>query len=41
MNQFTIIGFTVQDADFRDAPNGAPVTALSVATKESWNNEQG
>jgi single-strand DNA-binding protein len=41
MNQITIIGFTGQDADFHYTQNGTPVTTLSVATKESWKNDQG
>ena len=41
MNQLTIIGFTGQDADFHFIQNGTPVTTLSVATKESWKNDQG
>ena len=41
MNQLTIIGFTGQDADFHFTPNRTPVATISVATKESWKNEQG
>jgi single-strand DNA-binding protein len=41
MNQLTIIGFTGQDADFNFTPNRTPVATISVATKESWKNEQG
>jgi single-strand DNA-binding protein len=40
LNQLTIIGFTGQDAEFHIASNGTPVTTLSVATKESWKNDQ-
>ena len=40
MNQLTIIGFTGQDADFHYTSNGAPVTTISVATKESWKNDK-
>ena len=39
MNQLTIIGFTGQDADFHYTPNGTAVTTLSLATKESWKND--
>jgi single-strand DNA-binding protein len=41
MNQLTIIGFTGQDAEFHSTPNRTPVATISVATKESWKNEQG
>jgi single-strand DNA-binding protein len=41
MNQLTIIGFTGQDAELHYTQNGTPVTTLSVATKESWKNDQG
>jgi hypothetical protein len=41
MNQLTIIGFIGQDADFHYTPNGAVVTTFSMATKESWNNDEG
>ena len=41
MNQLTIIGFTGQDAEFHFTPNRAPVATISVATKESWKNDQG
>ena len=41
MNQLTIIGFTGQDAEFHFTPNRTPVATISVATKESWKNEQG
>src|SRR5262249_36535446 len=39
--QLTIIGFTGQDAELHYTQNGTPVTTLSVATKESWKNDQG
>ena len=39
MNQLTIIGFTGQDADFHYTPNGTAITTLSLATKESWKND--
>ena len=39
MNQLTIIGFTGQDAGFHYTPNGTAVTTLSLATKESWKND--
>jgi hypothetical protein len=38
MNQLTLIGFTGQDAEVHYTQNGALVTTLSVATKESWCN---
>ena len=38
LNQLTIIGLTGQDAEFRFTSKGTPVTAMSVATKESWKN---
>jgi len=41
MNQLTIIGFSGQDAEFHYTPNRTPVAILSVATKESWRNDQG
>ena len=41
LNQLTIIGFTGQDAELHYTQNGTPVTTLSVATKESWKNDQG
>jgi len=41
MNQLTIIGFTGQDAEFHSTPNRTPVATISVATKESWKNDQG
>jgi single-strand DNA-binding protein len=41
MNQLTVIGFTGQDADFHYTHNGTPVTTLSVATTESWKNQNG
>ena len=41
MNQLTIIGFTGQDAECHFTPNRAPVATISVATKESWKNDQG
>jgi len=41
MNQLTIIGFTGQDAEFHSTPNRTPVATISVATKESWKNEEG
>jgi len=41
MNQLTIIGFTGQDAELHYTQSGTPVTTLSVATKESWKNDQG
>ena len=41
MNQLTIIGFTGHDAELHCTQSGTPVTALSVATKESWKNDQG
>jgi single-strand DNA-binding protein len=41
LNQLTIIGFTGQDADFHFSSNGAPVTTLSVATKQSWKDAAG
>jgi single-strand DNA-binding protein len=40
LNQLTIIGFTRQDADFHYTANGTAVTKLSVATQESWKNDQ-
>jgi single stranded DNA-binding protein len=41
MNQLTVIGFTGQDAEFHFTSNGTPVTTLSVATTESWKNQDG
>ena len=41
MNQFTIIGFTGQDADFHFSSNGTAVTTSSVATEESWKDAAG
>jgi single-strand DNA-binding protein len=41
MNQLTIIGFTGQDTELHYTQNGTPVTTLSLATKESWKNDQG
>jgi len=41
MNQLTIIGFTGQDAELHYTQSDTPVTTLSVATKESWKNDQG
>ena len=41
LNRLTIIGFTGQDAEFHFTSNGTPVTTVSVATKESWENAAG
>ncbi len=41
LNQLTIIGFTGNDAEAHYSSNGALVTTLSVATKESWKNAEG
>ena len=39
LNQLTIIGFTGQDAELRYTSNGIPAITLSVATKESWEDD--
>jgi single-strand DNA-binding protein len=39
LNQLAIIGFTGQDAEFHYTTNGTAVTTLSVATKQSWKND--
>jgi single-strand DNA-binding protein len=39
LNQLSITGFIGRDAETKYLPNGAPVTKFSVATKESWKDE--
>ena len=41
MNQQTNIGFTGRNAELHHTQNETPIATLSVATKESWKNDQG
>ncbi len=40
-NRLTLIGFLGQDAEKRFTPNGSPYTVLSLATKNSWKDQNG
>jgi single-strand DNA-binding protein len=41
LNQLTIIGFIGKDAETVFVKNGTPVTKFSVATKNSWKDDNG
>jgi single-strand DNA-binding protein len=41
LKQLPIVGFTGRDAEIHHTANGAIVTTLSVATKESWKDSSG
>jgi single-strand DNA-binding protein len=41
LNQLTIIGFTGKQAETKYLANGTPVTKFSVATKNSWKDNNG
>jgi single-strand DNA-binding protein len=40
-NRLTLIGFLGQDGEKRFTPNGTPYTVLSIATKNSWKDQNG
>ena len=40
-NRLTLIGFLGQDGEKRFTPNGTPYTVLSLATKNSWKDQNG
>jgi single stranded DNA-binding protein len=41
INQLTIVGFVGRNAEAKYLANGTPVVKFSVATKKSWNDDQG